>query len=155
MKKEDITVETYNLKPHAIIGEKIEIITRHPESPILKIDEECNVNFYVMTTKDNTSAIIKKETDEECIKFAGIRKTLNSKIAGDRIIIKTKERKDISINAWEIINASSTHKAMKTITNCLTYCELSQEFNFIREAKSYGTLVSHKIFLINELEKKE
>ena len=144
-----ITDETHYIKPHSIAGNKVEIITRHPEIPHPIKDTECNFKIYRFRTQDNTEVTVLTSTRENCLGDLATKKNKNDKLTGKRVLIISKDRK--SLSKPKVVPHTAKHKTNLIITNEYTYCELHEEYSHILNSKSYMEEHQEKINITDKI----
>ncbi len=136
------------ITPSSILGNKVEIFSRHFYLPFQKIileDDSCEDILYIYTcdARDNSSAIIKEISDSECLKTEFTNIALESKISGIHITISTQAK--VRNRDIKKVNLSGRHKAQQLNLNAFTYVELIKEETNIINSKHYHILLDKKL----------
>ncbi len=142
------------IRPSGLVGDSINIETRKFTRANPKQYENCNDNFYVIHTQDNTTVKVMDEVDNNCIFLDEegkvqlpyyIQTDKDAHINGKKFIIESLDRNITKQNKYSVKPLTGTHKAQILITKKYTICSLSQEHDGIIRSADYDTLVAIKI----------
>lgn len=134
------------ITPSSILGDCVHIYSRHFYLPFKKIkiinEEDCPVFLYTGDAKDNSSAVVVKSSELQCLKnkFTNISK--NSKISGTHIHIQSEVK--IRENNIKKVNLTGRHKSQELKLNSFTYVALIKEESNIINSQDYASLVEKK-----------
>ncbi len=146
---QEITIDSYYIKPHSVAGETVKIITRHPESPHPVKDTECDFKIYRFRTQDNTEVTIQKSTTEDCMGDEATRKEEGDELNGKRVLVASTDRKHLA--KPKKIPHTGTHNTNLILTTKYTYCELHEEYGHILNSKDYMESHKKKIEIVKKI----
>ncbi|MGJ0377329.1 hypothetical protein [Aliarcobacter cryaerophilus] len=138
------------IAPSSIIGEQVEIISRHIVLPFQKIqykpkEKNCEDIKFFFTGKiiDNSEVIIKKITERTCFENNFTLKKENDKIKGIEISIKSSDK--VRENDITKVKESGRHNAQRLSLSKFTFAELIKEERDIINSSNYKELKEIKI----------
>lgn len=146
------------IAPSSLIGEEVEIISRHIVLPFQKIqykpkEKSCEDIKFFFTGKliDNSEVTIKKETKRTCFENTFTITEIDGKIRGLEINIKSSEK--VRENNIKKIKESGRHNAQHLVLNKFTFAELVKEERDIICSANYKELKDLKIKIETKVKK--
>lgn len=131
------------IAPSSILGDAVEVISRHIILPFQKVKYFDSSFFYTGKVIDNSSAEITKITEESYFKDDFTNLSLNGKISGLEISIRTQEKvRESSITK---IKKSGRHNAQLLNLSKITFAELIKEERDIINSQEYHQLKELRI----------
>jgi len=134
------------ITPSSILGDCVNIYSRHFYLPFKKVkiinEENCPIFLYTGDAKDNSSAIIIKESISICLKNKFTNTNIDGKISGTHIYIQSQTK--IRENNIKKVNLTGRHKAQELKLNDFTHVTLIREESNIINSQDYASLVEKK-----------
>lgn len=146
------------IAPSSLIGEQVEIISRHIVLPFQKIqykpkEKDCEDIKFFFTGKlvDNSEVTIKKTTKRTCFENNFTITEEDGKIRGLEISIKSSDK--VRQNSITKGKESGRHNAQYLVLNKFTFAELIKEERDIIHSSNYKELKDIKIKIESKIKK--
>lgn len=146
------------IAPSSLVGEEVEIISRHIVLPFQKIqykpkEKDCEDIKFFFTGKlvDNSEVTIKKVTKRTCFENNFTITEKDGKIRGLEISIKSSEK--VRENNISKSKESGRHNAQCLVLNKFTFAELIKEERDIINSANYKELRDLKIQIESKVKK--